>query len=214
MVKGLSVRICAAALSTSVIFSLSGCADLKNKFVRKKKETQVKRYYAVKEYHVTPSLDLYMKRYVLWKNWIRQLQQDLNARNFKKPLVAAEQTLSNLEDMQGMLVDEKAEALQKYVDEMDWVYAKIKKEKVTTGNQVQLKKRIDVVAAEVQRKFAYGDMKNHIRKEFDGRDYSPSTIPPPMDDEESEDDASSSPEVRLEGEEKAGDLSGTGENVS
>ncbi len=151
--------------------SLGGCSDLKDKFVRKKKpKAEAKRYYAVKTYYITPSIELYTKRYVLWKNWQRELEAVLNDPNFKKPRMAADQCLSNLVDMRNMLVDEKGDLLQKFIDDMAWVEKTIRTERVTRGNQVQLKKRIEIVGAEVQRKFSYNDMRKYIRDAFRSQD--------------------------------------------
>lgn len=160
-------------VATLVLASLSliGCSDLKDKFVRKKKpKAEARRYYAVREYHITPSIELYTKRYVLWKNWQRELEAVLNDPNFKKPRMAADQCLSNLVDMRNMLVDEKGDLLQKYVDDMAWIEKTIRTDRVTRGNQVQLKKRIEIVGFEVQRRFSYNDMRKYIRDEFRSRD--------------------------------------------
>ena len=164
---------CCLLVATLVLasLSLSGCSDLKDKFVRKKKpKAEARRYYAVREYHITPSIELYTKRYVLWKNWQRELEAVLNDPNFKKPRMAADQCLSNLVDMRNMLVDEKGDLLQKYVDDMAWIEKTIRTDRVTRGNQVQLKKRIEIVGFEVQRRFSYNDMRKYIRDEFRSRD--------------------------------------------
>lgn len=159
--------ICLLVALSFAAVSISGCADLKNKFVRKKKEKpQAKRYYAVKTYHVKPSIELYTKRYVLWKTWHDELEAVLTNSNFKKPRMAAEQALSNMIDMRNMLVDEKADLLQRYVDDMTYVEKTIKTQRVTSGNQTQLQKRIEVIGFEVQRKFSYNDMRKFIRSEF------------------------------------------------
>lgn len=149
----------------------SGCsgADLRDKFVRKKKEKpSARRYYAVKTYHVTPSLELYTKRYVLWKTWQSELEDKLLDDNPKKPKMAADQALSNLVDMSNMLVDEKADQLQKYVDDMTAVERTIRTQGITAGNQTQLQKRVEIIGFEVQRRFSYNDMRKYIRAEFRG----------------------------------------------
>lgn len=160
------------ALFVAVIFaasSMAGCADLKDKFVRKKKgKVSAKRYYAVKTYHVKPSLDLYTKRFVLWKAWQNELEAVLLDDNFKKPRMAADQALSNLVDMQNMLVEEKFVALGKYVDEMTKVEKAIRTQKVTPGNQTWLKKQIELIGFEVERRFSYNDMRKYIADEFHG----------------------------------------------
>lgn len=161
-------------LVLAVIFaasSMAGCSpsDLKDKFVRKKKaKPSAKRYYAVKTYHVKPSLELYTKRYVLWKAWQKELEDVLLNSNSKKPRLAADQALSNLVDMQNMLVDEKYKALGKYVDEMTKVEKTIRTQKVTRGNQAWLQKQIELIGFEVERRFSYNDMKKYIAEEFRG----------------------------------------------
>lgn len=180
-----------AALALASL-SLGGCSDLKDKFVRKKKpKAEAKRYYAVKEYHISPSIELYTKRYVLWKNWQRELEAVLNDTNFKKPRMAADQCLSNLVDMKNMLVDEKGDQLQKYIDDMAWVEKSIRTQKVTHGNQVQLKKRIEMVGFEVQRRFSYNDMRKYIRDEFKSRDAARAALT--AEEQPPAEDASASP---------------------
>ena len=159
-------------LVMAVIFaasSMAGCSDLKDKFVRKKKgKVSARRYYAVKTYHIKPSLDLYTKRFVIWKAWQNELEAVLLNDNSKKPRMASDQALSNLVDMQNMLVEEKFVALGKYVDEMTKVEKTIRTQKVTPGNQTWLKKQIELIGFEVERRFSYNDMKKYIADEFHG----------------------------------------------
>ena len=149
-------------------FAVSGCAEMRDKFIRKPKEEKrpMKRYQPVKEYDVRPNLELYTKRYVFWKNWHRELLSVLRDDNHKKKVVAAEQELSNLMDMQSMLVDEKADQLQKCVDEMTEIEMTLKKEKVTSGNEVRIRRQLESLGREIKKKFSYNKVRGFIRNDF------------------------------------------------
>jgi hypothetical protein len=161
------IRTAVVLLICAVMFS--GCADIKSKFIRKKKEPEMKRYVPVREYDVRPSMELYTKRYIYWKNWHREvmaLLKDPNETNNKKIVVAIEQENSNLIDMRNMLVDEKAEQLQQIIEQMAAVEMTIKKEKVTAGNRVQLRRKMDLLGKEIKDKYSYRKMAGDIRDEF------------------------------------------------
>jgi hypothetical protein len=147
---------------------LSGCAQLKEKFVPKPKDDkkQMKRYYAVRPYDVKPNLDLYTKRYIFWKNWHRDLLDVLTASNQKKKVVAIEQEISNLLDMRDMLVDEKAEELQGYINELEEVEVRLKGERITSGNEVRIRRQIENAGRQIKLKFSYNKMGPYIRDEF------------------------------------------------
>lgn len=150
------------------IFTISGCADLKDKFIRKPKEEKekAKRYYAVREYDVRPSLELYTKRYVYWKHWHKELLAVLDHDNHKKTVVAIEQEASNLMAMQSMLVDEKAEQLEVSIAELTEIEKTIKKERLTGGNKVRIRKKLESLGRRVKREFSYNKMRGFIRDEF------------------------------------------------
>ncbi len=147
--------------------ALSGCSQLRDKFVRKdKEETTMQRYYTVREYDVHPSLDLYTKRYIFWKSWQRELLNVLSDSNHKKKVVAAEQIVSNLMDMQNMLVDEKYEQLKVLTDEMMGIEKTLKEEKVTPANEVFIRRSIERVGKKIKDNFSYNDMRGYIRSDF------------------------------------------------
>lgn len=159
---GTAVVIFLVALS----LGLTGCTQLRDKFVRKKKEAPVKRYYAVKQYDIHPSIELYTKRYVYWKNWHRELLNVLKDPNMKKVTTAIEQDISNLADMRAMLVDAKAEELQKSIDDMVVLAEMVRKEKITMGNETRIRRRIELVGSTVKSKFSYNKMRSFIRPDF------------------------------------------------
>ena len=155
----------AVVLAGSVL--LSGCAQLKEKFVPKKKEEQTnKKYISVREYDVHPNLELYTKRYIYWKNWHKELLDVLAHSNHKKTKVAVENDVSNLMDMQSMLVEEKAEGLQGYIDDMVKIEDQIKTEKVTMGNEVRIRRKLETIGREVRRYYSYNKVRGYIADDF------------------------------------------------
>ena len=148
-------------------FVLSGCADFQKKFIRKKKEYDgPPKYYAVKEYDIRPSLELYEKRYIFWKNWHRELLADINDTNKKKAKVDIEQAISNLWDLKRMLVDEKGDELQKSIDEMQELQVTINTQSITGANQVKFRRKLEQLMSEIKRKFSYRKMGGYIRGVF------------------------------------------------
>jgi len=171
--------ITAWAVLAGVLFSLSGCADLERikdqigqilpKQKKAEEETEITRYVPVKTYDVHPSIELYTKRYIFWKNWHREILAVLRDENQKKARVAIEQEVGNLRDMERMLVDEKGERLREIIDEMSQIEAQIKKEKVTTGNEVRIRKKLEFLGKEIKRDYSYNKMRGFIRDDFKQR---------------------------------------------
>jgi len=159
-------RILIMILAFSFLFS--GCAAIKDKFVPKPKEedTQTKKYLAVRKYDVHPSLELYRKRYVLWKNWHKELLSILRNANHKKIVVTIEQENSNLMDMHNMLADEPAEKLQKVIIQMESIEQLIKKGRLNTGGEVRIHQKLESLGREIKRDFSYDKMKDSIRSDF------------------------------------------------
>lgn len=146
---------------------MTGCAELKDKFVRKpKKEEKKGRYYAVRKYDVKPNLDLYTKRYIYWKNWHRELLDVLTDSNQKKKKVAIEQEISNLIDMQRMLIDSKAEGLGKIIDKMSKIEVVIKKEGVSGANETKIRRQLENLGKETKRDYSYRKIGGCLRESF------------------------------------------------
>ena len=157
----------------SVIFLLSilsGCSDIKSKFVRKsKQDTELMKYIPVKEYDIHPSMDLYTKRYIFWKNWHKEfmgLVADSRMTNYKKLMVSIEQEISNLYDMKRMIIDERGDELQVSIDGVVAVEAQLRKDTLTRGNRVRIIKKMDLLGKKIKEKFSYRKMVGEIRDEF------------------------------------------------
>jgi len=150
------------------VIAVSGCAQLRDKFIRKPREKKDvgKMHHVGTEYNVRPNLDLYIKRYIFWKNWHRELLAVLSDKNRKKAIVAVEQDISNLMDMRNMLVDEEAAKLQVVIDEMSGIETDIKKRRTTSGQEVRIRKRLETLGRKIRRNFSYNKMKGCIRSDW------------------------------------------------
>lgn len=147
--------------------TVSGCAQIRDKFVRKpKEEPTAKRYQVVRAYDVHPSMELYTKRYIYWKNWHRELLEVLTNSNQKKRVVAIEQDISNLMDMRDMLVDEKGDQLQVIIDEMIVLENTIKHERITAGNETRVRRKLEMLGREIKKDFSYTKIRGDIRRDF------------------------------------------------
>ncbi len=150
-----------------VFVTLSGCAQMKDKFVPKpKEETTARRFNVVREYNVHPDLELYTKRYVFWKSWHKELLSVLMDSNHKKTVVAAEQELSNLFSMYRMLQDEKGDQLMVLIDEFEGIEKKIKRERITQGNVVRIRRRLETIGRQVRKDFSYNKIRGFLRDDF------------------------------------------------
>lgn len=146
----------------------SGCAQLKDKFVPKKKDKDVltKRYLAVREYDVHPSMELYIKRYIFWKEWHKELLSVMNGTNRKKTMVAVEQEVSNLMSMRDMLEDEKGDKLSVPLDELINIEKDIRVNGVTRGNKVRIRRKLESLGREIKKDYTYNKMRGFIRDDF------------------------------------------------
>ncbi len=166
-------KLCVSLICLMVMpYMLSGCADFQKKFIRKKKEYNgPPRYYAVKEYDIHPSIELYQKRYIYWKNWHRELLTDIRDANKKKSRTDIEQAISNLWDMKRMLTDEKGDELQKDIDQMEELKEVITKQSITMANQVKLRRKLELLMSEIKKNFSYRKVGGYIRKDFRQENY-------------------------------------------
>lgn len=134
-----------------------------------KKEPGLKRYIPVREYDIKPSMELYTKRYIFWKNWHREfmdLISDPRETNQKKLMTAVEQELSNLYDMKGMLIDEKGDELQLSIDGIWKVEEDLKKQNLTKGNKVRIMRNMELLGKKIKEDFSYRKLAGDIRDEF------------------------------------------------
>ena len=160
----LSVLI--AFVLVCVAINISGCASLRDKFVRKKKkEATTAHYRSMVDYDIRPSLELYTKHYVYWRSWSKELLE-LLGENAKKDKRSIREVIGNLEDMRNMLVDVKADELEKHIERLRGVEKDIAKGNITTGTKTRIRLVLEKEAKLIKIDFSYRKMGPFIREEF------------------------------------------------
>ena len=150
-----------------MILSLAGCDSLQRKFTRKKKEAvKMPRIYQEKKYIKKPSPELYKKHYSYWTSWQSELIQVLG-NNHKKDMRCIDEAVSNLRDMQSILVPKKAEELQPHIDKLARVRETIFNEELTQANRDYVLRTLEREDRYIKREFHYNKVKKYLREHFD-----------------------------------------------
>lgn len=151
----------------SLAANLAGCAALQKKFTRKKKAgVKAPRIYQVKIYEKKPTPELYKKHYTFWSGWQSELVQVLGE-NHKKDMRCIEEIVSNLKDMQNILTEEKAKALDPHIDKLAAVGDMIFKSEVTRSNRESIIRALDRESRAIKKDFNYRKVKDYLKKSFD-----------------------------------------------
>lgn len=152
-------------LLAAVVTNLFGCAALKKKFTRKKKDLPKTPIYQVKKYEIKPSFELYEKHYIFWVNWNKKLSDELG-RNTKSDIRNIKEMIKNLDEMSALLIDEKAASFLPYIGEMKKAEAIIVKRNLTKVNETRIRRIIEREGRAIKRKFSPSRMANYVRKEW------------------------------------------------
>ncbi len=148
------------------MMSLSGCAELRRKFVRKKslKKTSP-HYYRIEEYTVVPSIELYTKHYTYWRSWHREIIELLGG-NTKKDKRCIREMIGNLEDMKSMLVDKKGDMLDEHIQILKDIESDINKGSLTLATRTRIRRILEKEFRLIKINFSYRKMEPFIRSEF------------------------------------------------
>jgi len=147
-------------------FNLTGCESVQKKFRRKKKEVKMPRFYQEKKYIKQPTPELYKKHYSYWVTWQAELIKELNG-NTKRIKRSAQEAVANLEDMQAILVPEKASEMQRHIDAMKRVRDEIMRGSMTFANKDSIRITLEREDRYIKRDFCYSKVKGYLRKSFD-----------------------------------------------
>jgi hypothetical protein len=146
---------------------MSGCEGLRKKFTRKKKAAvKMPRIYQVKKYEKKPSPELYNKHYAYWLNWQSELLKVLG-QNRKKDTRCIEEVISNLKDMQNILVPEMAEKLQPHIDKMWKVRDVIVEGNLSQYNKSYVEMTVSREYRYIRDQFSYKHVKDHLKTSFE-----------------------------------------------
>lgn len=158
-------KLLVAVLIIGMLSGLAGCASLKKKFTRKKGSKKPKVYFQVKKYDIKPSPELYEKHYIFWINWHKELVEELG-RNFKSDIRSSQEAIGNLEDMQALLVDEKAEALEPHIEDIRQAKLIIDRHNMTKQNETRIRNILNREYRSIKREFSPKKISKYIRSEW------------------------------------------------
>ncbi len=160
-------RVIAIIMAVFIVFNLAGCDAVQRKFTRKKKETKpIPRIYQLKKYDVKPSVALYNKHYAYWQSWMSELIQGLG-QNHKRDVVCMSEALNQLHDMQNMLVQEKADAMEKHVRRLEEAKDTIVKEELSQYNKNYVMMTLERADRTIKREFDGANVKKYIKESFE-----------------------------------------------
>lgn len=146
--------------------NLAGCMALQKKFTPKKKPVKMPRVYHTKEYDKNPTPELYQKHYAYWMTWQSELIKVLGD-NGKKDKRCIQEIVGNLQDMQGILVEEKAAALEPHIVKMENVKDEIFGAEMTQANKDYVRRTLEREDRAIKREFSLKRVRNYLKKSFD-----------------------------------------------
>ena len=157
----------ALMLVISLALGIAGCANVQKKFTRKKKETvKMPRLYQPRKYEKKPTPELYKKHYSYWESWQSELIKVLG-QNHKKDALCIEEIISNLKDMQNILVPEKGDELTKHIDRLLEVKDIIVRESGSHADKSWSLMTLDRESRYIKREFQYDKVKGYLKQSFD-----------------------------------------------
>lgn len=145
---------------------LTGCSSLQKKFIRKKKGPEKPpQVYHVQQYNITPSIELYSKHYIYWKNWHRQILDTLGD-NSKSDARCIQEMISNLVSMKEMLVPEKGDQLDKHIVKLQKIEKDIKAKNLTDATKTRIRRTLEKELKSIKVQFSYRKIGPYLAKEF------------------------------------------------
>ena len=160
-------RLLSVLLVVCLAVTLAGCGPgWQGKFIRKKKGAKKPpKIYQIKRYPQKPSPELYKKHYAYTVTWMSELLSDLG-QNHKKDVRCTEEIVSNMKDMQNILVPEWQEKFQRHLDNMMKVREIVVYEELSRFNIDYVKSSLDRENRAIKRDFSYKKVKDHLRKDL------------------------------------------------
>lgn len=147
------------------VISLGGCADILRKFTPKKKDEKPDySFYQVEEYKPRPAPERYVKNYILWHNWHRELER-ADETNYTRDIFNANESLKHLTAMRDLLYEEEAKKLDVRIEEMKSVIERMKTRLERVRDNVSYLRAVERVGRIVQDEFSYKRMQKYIKAE-------------------------------------------------
>jgi len=143
-------------------FEVTGCGPLKKKFTRKKKEAAPPPvYFELEKYSKEPNAVLYRRHYIYWKTWQEELINKI-AQGYKKDMRCSLEIISNLRDMKRLLVEEKADELQAYIEQMQEIKETLDERYITIAIKKRAKHKLERMYRAIKREFSFKSVKDYI----------------------------------------------------
>jgi len=159
-------KVVAVLVMAAICFNLAGCETLRKKFTPKKKEpVKMPRIYQVKKYEKKPTPELYRKHFSYWASWHSEMIKTLG-KNGKKDRLCIEEIVGNLNDMQNILLPEKAAALKPHIDNLVRVKDIVFNEELSQANKTYVMSTLEREERLIKKEFNYTKVKDKLRKEF------------------------------------------------
>lgn len=151
------------ALVIVLIFNISGCAELRKKFIRKKKaDKRESSFYVIEKYKPKPSDERYQDHYVLWHNWHLELERTEGG-SYLRDIRAATEALKHLTAMQGLLIDEKAKELDTQIKHMERLLERLKQTQEDITKNVHSRRTVEQIGRVVVNNFSYNRVKDSLK---------------------------------------------------
>ncbi len=148
-----------------LIANICGCAELRRKFVRKRKPRKEEvSFYRVEEYKPKPPHERYQDHYVLWRNWQLDLER-MEGTSHLRDIRSLNESLRHLTVMRDLLEDEKAEELDIQIKYTEELLEKLKKTKKDIVKDPHSRKLIERIGRVVVNNFSYNRMKDYIKSD-------------------------------------------------
>ncbi len=167
VVKPVFERTVCLILTLILAFDLAGCAQIQRKFTRKKKETaRLPAYKAVKVYETKPSPELYEKHFSYWQSWQKEYMQVMG-KNSKKDARCINEMISNLRDMQNILIDEKASELEPHIARIEGLKDMIISGDGAAYNSAYVRSVLETEQLNIYNNFRYKKVKDYLKESFE-----------------------------------------------
>lgn len=153
-------------VALAVAANLTACDSLQRKFTRKKKTVKKPRIYQLNKYDIKPSPELYEKHFAYWRSWSSEIIQRLGD-NHKKDARCIEEIIGQVNDMQNLLVDAKANELEKRAKAYERIRDTIVRDQLTDDNRNSVLMDLEREDRNIGRDFCVSKVKNYIKKEWD-----------------------------------------------
>jgi len=145
------------------VLSLSGCATLKRKFVRKKKKEEKQKvvlaledYDKLIDYH-----ELYKKHYLLWGYWHDELISALE-KSYKKQRVCIDQVLEHLDSLKKYITPEKASLLEEYISRLEKIRKRLYGRSLNDIEKDRISRELEKLKRLIDKEFRYSEIKSYI----------------------------------------------------